>query len=87
MAEVSRYVCSVLDEMRTAIKVGRIDMLSGLIEEVQTLVNRMEARLEDYQTMGYDLERGREYRRKLKVIRKEADHLEIRMEILEEDSE
>ena len=86
MAEVSRYVCSVLDEMRTAIKVGRIDMLAGLIEEAQTLVNRMEAKLEDYQSMGYDLDRGREYRKKLRVLRREADQLEIRVEIIEEEN-
>jgi hypothetical protein len=59
--------------MRTAVKVGRIDMLLGLIEEVQTAGNRMEAKLGEYKDMGYDLESGREFRAKLKEIKEKAD--------------
>ena len=77
---INRFVCSVLKEMRKAVKVGRIDMLEGLIEEVQVLVNRMEAKLEDYSDLGYDLERGRDFKRKLKVLTKQANEIEKDMD-------
>ena len=76
----NRFVCSVLKEMRVAVKAGRIDMLKGLIEEVQTLVNRMEAKLEDYSDLGYDLEQGRDFKRKLRVLGKQADEIEKEMD-------
>ena len=47
-----RYVCDVLDEMRKCHKTRNYGSLPGFIEEVQTLVNRMEAALgeqKDYQ--------------------------------------
>ena len=76
----NRYVCDVLKEMRTAIKVGRIDMLAGLIEEVQTMANRMEAKLADYSEIGYDLERGWDFRAKLRCIKEQARNLEKTIE-------
>ena len=82
---VNRFVCEVLTEMRTAIKVGRIDIMEGLIEEAQTLVNRMEAKLGDYSDWVYDLARGREYKRKLQVIRTQADGIELKLDAMEED--
>ena len=72
----SRYICSVLDEMRTAIKIYRPDLVIGLIEEAQSLVNRMEARLEDYASMGYDLDSARALRKGLRELRDQADIIE-----------
>ena len=40
-----RYVCDVLEEMRKCNECRNYSYLPGLIEEVQTLVNRMEAAL------------------------------------------
>ena len=74
--ETHRYICDVLKEFRTAIKVGRIDMLPGLIEELQTMGNRMEAKLYEYSDMGYDLERGREFLKEVKALRKKAELIE-----------
>jgi hypothetical protein len=71
----NRYVCDVLGEMRKSIKVLRIDLLPGLIEEVQILVNRMEAKLADYSNIGYDLDRARDFRNELKGLRKKAEEL------------
>ena len=48
----ARYVCSVLDEMRAMYKTRNFAGYLGLVEEMQTLVNRMEAAIEekkDYQ--------------------------------------
>lgn len=81
----SRYVCSVLDEVRTALKVGRIDMVLGLVEEVQTLVNRMEAKLADYSDMGYDLKRARGLRKRIAEIERSIEKAESKVGIEEED--
>lgn len=48
----NRYLCDVLDEMRKCYKTRNFSHLLGLIEEAQTLANRMEAGLgekRDYQ--------------------------------------
>ena len=41
-----RTLCAVLDEMREAVKTLNFAYISGLIEEAQSLGNRMEASLE-----------------------------------------
>lgn len=43
----NRYVCDVLEEMRKCHETRCYGVLPGLIEEVQTLVNRMEAALNE----------------------------------------
>ena len=43
----NRTVCAALDEMRTLHKTHNYSGLLGLIEEVQVMVNRMEAALFD----------------------------------------
>ncbi len=43
----NRYVCDVLDELRELPKNLNFAPLVGMVEEVQTLVNRMEASLFD----------------------------------------
>ena len=44
----NRYVCTILEEIRELDKTKRYDRLLGMIEEVQTAVNRMESKLHDY---------------------------------------
>ena len=44
---VSRHACSVLDEMRECYKTMNFGAMAGLIEEMQTIANRMEAGLDD----------------------------------------
>ena len=58
----NRTVCSVLEDMREAHKNHNYSYLSGLIEEIQWLANRMEAALGDIK----DINRLRENRSKLK---------------------
>ncbi len=43
----SRYICSILDEMRKCHETRNFAYLPGLIEEAQMLANRMEAALWD----------------------------------------
>lgn len=44
---LNRYVCTVLDEMRGCCTTGNYAHLLGLVEEAQTMFNRMEAHLQD----------------------------------------
>jgi len=85
----SRYVCSILDEMREAIKVLSINQLPGLIEEAQTAVNRMEAKLNDYSNMKYDLHRLEELKMKIKKLKATEEFIEAELDLseIETDSE
>ena len=47
MYGLNRYICDVLEEMRTSVKTLNFAMIHSLIEEVQTMANRMEMALED----------------------------------------
>ena len=53
MYGLNRCVCDVLEEMRTSVKTLNFAMIPSLIEEVQTMANRMEMALADMK----DLER------------------------------
>jgi hypothetical protein len=72
----NRYVCQVLEEIRASHKSFRMDRIPGLIEEVQTMVNKMEAKLQDYRDMGYDLSRCKELADKLKAYSKQVSNIE-----------
>ena len=81
----NRVVCSVLSEMRKMLKTLNIftlyrykAMQATLIEEAQTLVNRMEAGLEDWSDIKYA-------RKDLKSIRKEIRELKDEKEALKEE--
>ena len=47
MYGLNRYICDVLEEMRTSVKTLNFAMIPSLIEEVQTMANRIEMALED----------------------------------------
>ena len=64
----NRYLCSVLDEMRECTKTLNFSYLSGLIEEAQTLGNRMEAKLydiRDYESLLDDIKELKKEKKKL----------------------
>lgn len=67
----NRTVCDVLGEMRKLYETRNFSGLLGLIEEVQVMANRMEAKL---YTMK-DIERGEEVKSNLK---KEIDILKAK---------
>lgn len=69
----NRTVCSVLSEMRECTKTQNYSYLLGLIEEVQTLVNRMEASLFDKKDMKYDIERHRKLKKEIKEMSKKIE--------------
>lgn len=73
----NRTVCSVLDEMRAMHKTHNYAGLLGLIEEVQTMVNRMEAALHDKGDI-------RDAHKHIKELKKEIKELETKKEKLNE---
>jgi len=80
----ARYVCSVLDEMRAMWKSRNFAGFLGLVEETQTLVNRMESALEnkkDYHHWHARLKKEKtEYQKLVKKankVRKELGKKEI----------
>lgn len=66
----NRVVCSVLDEMRNCIKTANYSYLPGLIEETQSMVNRMEAAL-------YDVKDYKAYTEDVSRLRKEVAQLKL----------
>lgn len=64
----NRLICSVLDEMRECVKTLNFSYLLGLIEEAQTLANRMEAKLytiKDWEYLEKEIRRLKEQKKKL----------------------
>ena len=72
-----RYLCDVLYEMRACTKTMNFSYLIGMIEEAQTLANRMEARLYEMK----DFERLHE---EIRALKKKKKKLEEKVEELEE---
>jgi len=73
---LSRYLCDVLDDMRSALKVLRIDLVAGLIEEAQIMGNKMESKLNDYSDMRYNLEQGKELQKGIDAVAEDLDNLD-----------
>ena len=78
----NRYLCSVLEEMRDQLKLLDINNLDRyrsitalMIEEVQTLGNRMEAGLEDLKDIDDLLEKRVKLKRDIKKLQKEKNQL------------
>jgi len=71
----NRYVCDVLSEMRTMHKTRNYSGLMGLIEEAQTLVNRMEAALSDKKGYQHWHEKSKKEQANYKELVKEANKL------------
>ena len=58
--QVHRYLCDVLEEMRTANKSRNYSYFKALIEEVQILGNRMEAALDEKKDCEFYHDKGKE---------------------------
>lgn len=71
----NRTLCGVLDEMRKAHKTRNYSYLLGLIEEAQSMGNRMEAGLYD----KHDLE---SLQKRVKNLRKQRDTLSEEVDAL-----
>ena len=70
MYGLNRYVCEVLEEMRTCTKTLNFAVIPSLIEEVQTMVNRMEMALSDMKDLERLKENIHEKKEELKELEK-----------------
>lgn len=73
----NRVICSVLDEIRKCHETRNYSYLMGLVEEAQTLANRMEAAL----YTAKDIKFLEQDKRRLK---KEVEELEEKKKFLED---
>ena len=69
----NRLLCAVLDEMRDCVKTTNFSYLPGLIEEAQSLANRMEAHL-------YEIKDYNRLHKDIKVLKKKKQKLEEEVE-------
>lgn len=72
----TRYLCSILDNMRACYKTRNFSSLIGLIEEAQYRAERMEAAIEGYQEIGRNEERRIELKKEIADLKKLKKDLE-----------
>ncbi len=72
----NRYICSVFDEMRKCSETRNFSYLLGLIEEAQTLANRMEAKISTIKDFSWYEERIREMKKEVEELKKKQAKLE-----------
>ena len=73
MYGLNRYICDVLEEMRTSVKTLNFAMIPSLIEEVQTMANRMEMALEDMKDLKSMKDEIHEKKEELKILKKKIE--------------
>ena len=74
---INRMMCDVLEEMRVCVKTLNFSYLLGLIEELQTLGNRMEAKLfdiKDFERLHDDI---KDLKKKKKKLKEDVELMEI----------
>jgi len=64
----NRTICTVLEEIRTCIKTLNFSYLPGLLEEIQTMANRMEAKLYTIKDFEYLEKKVKELEKKKKEL-------------------
>lgn len=82
----NRYLCDILDEMRTCIKTLNFSSMLSLIEEVQVIANRMEAGLSDLKDRKSMLEDLSDLKDQIIKLDKQKKKLEKEAEELNDKS-
>jgi hypothetical protein len=73
---LNRTICDVFEEMRKCCKTGNYSYLPGLIEEAQSMANRMEAALEDVKDVRNMRADKKKLKEELQKLKKEKEKLE-----------
>ncbi len=79
---INRYICSVLEDMRSCWKTRNFAPIAGLISEAQVLANRMEAALADQKDFLELSEECSKLRKEYKKLIKEVEALESKKKSL-----
>ena len=75
-----RWICGVFEEMRGLDKTKNYSAMLGLIEEAQSLANRMESKL-------YDTKDWHEFQKQIKKLKKKGDKLQEQVDELKKELE
>ena len=70
---VNRTVCDVLEEMRKCYEVRNFSYVPSLIEELQVMGNRMEAKLHDYAAIRDAHAEIKRLKKEIKQLKEEKD--------------
>ena len=84
MSWPNRTACDVLEEMRKCHKTTNFSYMPGLIEEMQSIANRMEAGLTDLSEINSSHERKKEAEEETEKVVKKLKKLKEQIEELEE---
>jgi hypothetical protein len=77
----SRYICEIHDDIDKAVKVGRIDLIKGLTEEARVAGKRMEAKLQDYSSMKYDVRHYKKLKARIKQLTATEEYLDANLDL------
>jgi hypothetical protein len=77
----SRYICEIHDDIDEAVKKLRIDLIPGLCEEARVAGKRMEAKLNDYAGMKYEIRRYKELKKAVAQLRTTKEFLESQLDL------
>jgi hypothetical protein len=83
----SRTLCAVLEEMRKAYETRNFSYLPGLIEEAQSMGNRMESGLEDKHSVEYYREEASKARKEMRAVEKRLAELKLLLPDDEQEKE
>ena len=81
----NRYICAVFDDMRACYKTLNFSPILSLIEEAQSMANRMEAALEDYGDIKRMKKERHDLHKEIATLNKKLEELEKKSETLSEN--
>jgi len=87
MSWPNRTACDILEEMRKCHKTSNFSYLPGLIEEMQSVANRMEAGLTDLSEIKSSHEKKKEAEEETKAVEKKLEKLKKGLEKKKEEKE
>ena len=76
----NRFYCTVIDEMRACYKTRNFSPILGLLEELQSIGNRMEAKCGDISEYNSYLDKAKELKREIKELKRKRDKLQRKVE-------
>ena len=75
MSYPNRYACQVMDEMRACFKTLNFSPIPGMIEELQSMFNKMESSIEDKSDIKDLVEERSELQKEVNKLRKTKRNL------------
>jgi len=73
---LNRNMCEVLDEIRALDKSKNYSSLMSLVDEIQSMANRMEAKLNDIKDFNYMKEEKTKLKKQIKKLKEKLEELE-----------